>query len=427
MYEVMIDRFVAGGTSKAGPNGAPTDPAGDWKGGDFGGVTAEDQRRLLRRHGRQHPLAQLTGPRHRALRDGGRARTPGTACPATTRTSRIASGWTYGSENDPLFTSNGITNPIEPHFGEAADLNALVNAAHQHGIRVLTDLVVNHVFADSSPPIPPDRAARPAVDRAPVGPGVVQRSLQRQRQRLRLQREPLGHADTLNSSDEFNNTWNRADCWFDPYLPDFNTTNPTVNDAVANHAVWLMEQFNLDGFRVDAVKQVMNDVCVDLRSKISAAISTNLPFYMVGEALGGVQAQRLRLRGRRHAQRLDGRPDAQHDRRDHPAERRQRQAPGPLQRRRGRRGPSWTGSVPGALMGHFFGSHDTPRAISLAAGDSNGNPWSGAPPRKRPTRARPSVTCSSPTRSCSPTTRSPSSGWATSSDSPARSTPTAGA
>ncbi|HEY6463296.1 MAG TPA: hypothetical protein VIY73_24180, partial [Polyangiaceae bacterium] len=39
LYEVMVDRFVAGGTSKVGPNGPPTDPVGDWKGGDFGGVT----------------------------------------------------------------------------------------------------------------------------------------------------------------------------------------------------------------------------------------------------------------------------------------------------------------------------------------------------------------------------------------------------
>jgi glycosidase len=43
-------------------------------------------------------------------------------------------------------------------------------------------------------------------------------------------------------------------------------------------------------------------------------------------------------------------------------------------------GAGWAGSVPGAIMGHFFGSHDTPRAISLAQGDSNGDPWSGAPP-----------------------------------------------
>ena len=72
----------------------------------------------------------------------------------------IASGWTYGSDNDPLFTDNGVTNPIDPHFGVAADLVALVNAAHQHGIRVLTDLVVNHVFADPSPSSGTDPAAR---------------------------------------------------------------------------------------------------------------------------------------------------------------------------------------------------------------------------------------------------------------------------
>jgi glycosidase len=43
-------------------------------------------------------------------------------------------------------------------------------------------------------------------------------------------------------------------------------------------------------------------------------------------------------------------------------------------------GSSWTGSSPGAIMGHFFGSHDTARAISIAEGDDNGDPWSGAPP-----------------------------------------------
>ena len=64
----------------------------------------------------------------------------------------IATGWVAGSESDPLFTSNGVTNPIDPHFGTAADLKALINAAHAHGIRVLTDLVVNHVFADGNPP-----------------------------------------------------------------------------------------------------------------------------------------------------------------------------------------------------------------------------------------------------------------------------------
>jgi glycosidase len=41
---------------------------------------------------------------------------------------------------------------------------------------------------------------------------------------------------------------------------------------------------------------------------------------------------------------------------------------------------TWTGVTPSALMGHFFGSHDTARAISLAAGEDVGDPWSNPPP-----------------------------------------------
>src|SRR5262249_37911361 len=39
-----------------------------------------------------------------------------------------------------------------------------------------------------------------------------------------------------------------------------------------------------------------------------------------------------------------------------------------------------TGVASNALMGHFFGSHDTPRAISLAAGENVGDPWGNPPP-----------------------------------------------
>jgi glycosidase len=41
---------------------------------------------------------------------------------------------------------------------------------------------------------------------------------------------------------------------------------------------------------------------------------------------------------------------------------------------------TWTGVTPSALMGHFFGSHDTARAISIANGDDVGDPWTNPPP-----------------------------------------------
>ncbi len=368
MYEVMVDRFVAGGTSKAGPNGTPTDPVGDWKGGDFGGVTQKIEAGYFDAMG-VNTLWLSSPVLGTKLCEMGAGANVGHCLSGYHSYFPIASGWTYGSENDPLFTGNGISNPIEPHFGVASDLVALVNAAHQHGIRVLTDLVVNHVFADSSPPSGQKAQIAPlsfahqadlAWFNIPYSSGI----------------NDCGSENLWDTSTT--QTWNRADCWFDPYLPDLNSTNPSVDDELSEHAVWLMEQFNLDGFRVDAVKQVTNNLCVDMRSKLSAALSTKLPFYMVGEALGGVVANVMDcvqpnmfdgsmddpLHNTIVGTILQGDPNAGTDLDN-----------GVLSDE-----STWTGVTPGALMGHFFGSHDTARAISLAAGEDVGDPWSNPPP-----------------------------------------------
>jgi glycosidase len=281
----------------------------------------------------------------------------------------IASGWTYGSENDPLFSGNGITTAIEPHFGVAADLVALVNAAHQHGIRVLTDLVVNHVFADSSPP---------SGQTAQIAPLSFAHQAD-------LAWFNIPYASGTNDCGDENlwdtpttEIWNRADCWFDPYLPDLNSTNPSVDDTLSDHAVWLMEQFNLDGFRVDAVKQVTNDLCVDMRSKISSAISTKLPFYIVGEALGGVVANVMDCV---QPNMFDGSmDDPLHNTIVGTILQGDSNAGTDLDNGVLSDESTWTGVTPSALMGHFFGSHDTARAISLAAGSDVGDPWTNPPP-----------------------------------------------
>jgi glycosidase len=368
LYEVMIDRFLAGGTSKQGPNGPPTDPVGDWKGGDFGGVTQQINAGYFQQMG-VNALWLSSPVLGTDLCEMGAPPNAGHCLSGYHSYFPIASGWTYGSESDPMFADAGITQAIDPHFGTAADLVALVNAAHAHGMRVLTDLVVNHVFADANPPsgqapqLGPLWATHQATEAWFNTP----------------------YNNTYNDCGDQNlwdtsttQTWNRADCWFDPYLPDFNTTDPTVDDAVANHAVWLMEQFNLDGFRVDAVKQVMNNICIDLRSKINAAISTNLPFYMVGEALGNITANVMDCVG---DTKLNGSvDDPLHNNLVNNVLQEDDNAGIDLDNSLIADESTWTSVVPDALMGHFFGSHDTPRAISLAEGDSNGDPWSGAPP-----------------------------------------------
>jgi neopullulanase len=374
IYEVMVDRFLPGGTSKEGPNGPPTVDAGDWHGGDFGGVTQQITAGYFDAMGVNTLWisSPVLGTR---LCELGTGANTGYCLSGYHSYFPIASGWTYGSENDPAFADAGITNPIDPHFGEGADLVALVNTAHAHGIRVLTDLVVNHVFADSAPPdgqLPQlgplwsAHATEQAWFNIPYGSTVNDCGVNG------------GLWDVPDFGQAGAQTWNRADCWFDPYLPDLNTTNPSADDAIANHAVWLMEQFNLDGFRVDAAKQVQNDLCTDMRSKIGGAISTGLPFYMVGEALGNVTANVMDCVG---DTKLNGSvDDPLHNSLVGTVLQEDSNAASDLDNALIADESTWTSVVPDALMGHFFGSHDTPRAISLAEGDSNGNPWSGAPP-----------------------------------------------
>jgi glycosidase len=279
----------------------------------------------------------------------------------------MATGWVYGSENDPLFSSQGITNPIDPHFGTADDLKTLVSTAHAHGIRILVDLVVNHVFSDANPP----KGQAPQV--APLW-ATHQSDAAWFNLPYDWNANDCGHDNLWDAPTT--QMWNRTNCWFNPFLPDFNTTSQTVDDIVTNHAVWLMEEFDLDGFRVDATKQVASQICVDLRSKISAAVSTKLPFYMVGEALGNVvdfvmdcvgpdkldgsvsdplhgTIVSTFLSGSEDGNGLD--KDIQYDE------------------------ATWTGRYANAQMGHFFGSHDVPRAISIAA-NNVGDPWTSRPP-----------------------------------------------
>ena len=43
--------------------------------------------------------------------------------------------------------------------------------------------------------------------------------------------------------------------------------------TIAEHAVWLMEKFDLDGFRVDAVKHFIHDLGYALRGRLDESVA----------------------------------------------------------------------------------------------------------------------------------------------------------
>ncbi len=132
---------------------------------------------------------------------------------------------------------------VEEHFGSEATLRELVDAAHGRGMRVMMDWVANHVHSDH--PYYAD------------------------------------HPDWFNSQeickDEVGGQLNfdriPETCWFAPYLPDIDYSQPDPLALMVDDALYWATEYELDGFRVDAVKHMSHAVSWNLRSSIRGQIT----------------------------------------------------------------------------------------------------------------------------------------------------------
>ena len=72
---------------------------------------------------------------------------------------------------------------------------------------------------------------------------------------------------TCKDSVDGEENWNRIpeECWFAPYLPDIDYTDPVAMQWMIDDALWWAKEYELDGFRVDAVKHMSHAVAWNLR------------------------------------------------------------------------------------------------------------------------------------------------------------------
>ncbi|PKL75607.1 MAG: alpha-amlyase [Candidatus Melainabacteria bacterium HGW-Melainabacteria-1] len=116
---------------------------------------------------------------------------------------------------------------VDEHLGSMAKLQELVQKAHQRGIKVLLDIVVNHTDYDH--PF--------AVNRAnPASP----------------------HHQWFNHHGEirdWNNQWQVENHEL-AQLPDLNQNNPATSKYLIDSMKWWVTQTKVDGYRIDTVKHV---------------------------------------------------------------------------------------------------------------------------------------------------------------------------
>ncbi len=140
-------------------------------------------------------------------------------------------------ENDmPDRTEHGyaVTNDykVEPRFGGNEAYKKLGEAIHKNGMKLIQDVVYNHVGLYHFTVVD-----KPMKDWLNEWPSFTQTTYKDQ-----LQFDPYASAAQKKLL---------TDGWFTKQMPDLNEKNPYVANYLIQHAIWSVEEFGVDGWRID--------------------------------------------------------------------------------------------------------------------------------------------------------------------------------
>jgi oligo-1,6-glucosidase len=148
---------------------------------------------------------------------------------------------------------------IDPTYGTLADFDTLVAGAHERGIKIVIDVVINHT-SDEHPWFEASRSGLGDPKRdwywwRPPRPGMP---------------PGLPGAEPTNWASFFSGpAWELDEKSGEYYLhlfsrkqPDLNWENPSVRQAVYEMLRWWLER-GVDGFRMDVINMISKDVAAD--------------------------------------------------------------------------------------------------------------------------------------------------------------------
>ena len=223
IYFMVTDRFFDGNESNNTASGAQTygkDNAGLYHGGDFAGIT--------QKLGYLEDLGINTIWITPIVEN----------IPGVQVTGEGADDVPYNAAYHGYWASD--FTKLNPTLGTEEEFQTLIDQAHNRGIRIMVDIVVNHAGYDTDF-------------------GNMIRS----------------GDDIVSGSDQKDSLSN---------LPDFKTEDPAVSAQLVKWQTQWVKDFGIDYFRVDTVKHVENDTWAELKNALTEVDSD---FKMIGEYAGG--------------------------------------------------------------------------------------------------------------------------------------------
>jgi glycosidase len=143
---------------------------------------------------------------------------------------------------------------IDPHLGTLAEYQELVRAAHEQHMKVVFDIVPNHVGPKhpwvQNPPLPDyfHGTGQRHLSSSTGVDGTFYGGTEKQGHDL-FETLADPHAPRRFSRG-------LTEGWFFDVLPDMNTENPIVSQYLLQNAIWWAESSGLDAFRVDTFPYV---------------------------------------------------------------------------------------------------------------------------------------------------------------------------
>ena len=169
-------------------------------------------------------------------------------------------------ENDmPNRTEHGYAftdhYAIDPRLGGEKAYHQLIDATHARGMKIIQDAVYNHV-------------------------GLYHKTVQDPPMKDWLHQWPTYTNTTYKDQVLFDpyaspsEQKKMADGWFTNQMPDLNQSNPYVSNFLIQHAIWTVEEFGIDGWRIDTY--AYNDL--EFMNRCNKALTDEYPLLtMFGE------------------------------------------------------------------------------------------------------------------------------------------------
>ena len=175
--------------------------------------------------------------------------------PTTTNDLGITGIWLMPITESPSYHGYDVVNyyGVDEEYGTNDDFVRLMEEAHKRGIRVIVDLVLNH----TSWKHPWFVSAQKDVD-SPYRDFYIWSDV-----------DPLHMGDPRYRDPNYEGPlstqgWHRCETgyyfgYFSQSMPDLNYRNPAVTDEMQKVIRFWLEDMNVDGFRLDAIKHLIEE------------------------------------------------------------------------------------------------------------------------------------------------------------------------